>query len=65
MGATHLHAAPWHHLMRLMRFVSNYNAEKLYLIIGRYYAMDRDKRWERIQKAYDLLVQGKADLSCN
>ncbi len=27
-------------------------------IIGRYYAMDRDKRWERIKKAYDLLVKG-------
>lgn len=28
-------------------------------ICGRYYAMDRDKRWERIQLAYELLVQGK------
>ena len=28
-------------------------------IVGRYYAMDRDKRWERIKKVYDLLVQGK------
>ena len=27
-------------------------------MIGRYYAMDRDNRWERIQKAYDLLVNG-------
>lgn len=27
-------------------------------IIGRYYAMDRDKRWERIKEAYDLLVKG-------
>jgi 2,3-bisphosphoglycerate-independent phosphoglycerate mutase len=27
-------------------------------IIGRYYAMDRDKRWERTQRAYDLLVNG-------
>ena len=27
-------------------------------IIGRYYAMDRDKRWERIRLAYDLLVRG-------
>ena len=30
-------------------------------IIGRYYAMDRDHRWERIQLAYDLLVDGKAE----
>jgi 2,3-bisphosphoglycerate-independent phosphoglycerate mutase len=27
-------------------------------IVGRYYAMDRDKRWERIKEAYDLLVNG-------
>jgi len=29
-------------------------------VIGRYYAMDRDRRWERIQRAYDLLVHGRA-----
>ena len=28
-------------------------------IVGRYFAMDRDKRWERVKKAYDLLVHGK------
>ncbi len=32
---------------------------KIASVIGRYYAMDRDKRWERIQLAYDLLVHGK------
>ncbi|MBM3451630.1 MAG: 2,3-bisphosphoglycerate-independent phosphoglycerate mutase [Bacteroidetes bacterium] len=32
---------------------------KIASIIGRYYAMDRDNRWERIKKAYDLLVFGK------
>ena len=30
-------------------------------VIGRYFAMDRDRRWERIQWAYDLLVHGKAE----
>lgn len=30
-------------------------------IIGRYYAMDRDKRWDRVKEAYDLLVLGKGD----
>jgi len=30
-------------------------------IIGRYFAMDRDHRWPRILKAYDLITQGKAD----
>lgn len=34
---------------------------KLASIIGRYYAMDRDKRWERVKKAYDLIVKGDAD----
>ncbi|MDK2841282.1 MAG: 2,3-bisphosphoglycerate-independent phosphoglycerate mutase [Anaerophaga sp.] len=28
-------------------------------VVGRYYAMDRDKRWERIKEAYDLMVHGK------
>jgi 2,3-bisphosphoglycerate-independent phosphoglycerate mutase len=30
-------------------------------VIGRYYAMDRDNRWERIQQAYDLLTHGRAE----
>ena len=30
-------------------------------VVGRYWAMDRDKRWERTQKAYDMLVHGKAE----
>ena len=30
---------------------------------GRYYAMDRDKRWDRVQRAYDLLTLGEADYS--
>lgn len=29
-------------------------------LIGRYYAMDRDKRWDRVEQAYNLLVDGKA-----
>ena len=31
---------------------------KIASVIGRYYAMDRDNRWERVKKAYDLLVRG-------
>ena len=34
-------------------------------IIGRFYAMDRDKRWERIKKSYDLLIKGKGIKSKN
>ncbi len=36
---------------------------KIASIIGRYYAMDRDKRWERVKVAYDLLVNGVGDAS--
>ena len=34
------------------------SAGQIASIIGRYYAMDRDKRWERVKVAYDLLVNG-------
>ena len=34
------------------------NTGRLASIVGRYYAMDRDKRWERVKLAYDLLVHG-------
>jgi 2,3-bisphosphoglycerate-independent phosphoglycerate mutase len=30
-------------------------------VIGRYYAMDRDRRWDRVQRAYDLLVRGAGE----
>lgn len=38
---------------------TQYSAGKIASIIGRYYAMDRDKRWERVKDAYDLIVKGK------
>ena len=34
-------------------------------VIGRYYAMDRDKRWERVKLAYDVLVKGEGKASQN
>jgi len=34
-------------------------------LIGRYYAMDRDNRWERVKQAYDLLVKGSGEPSTN
>lgn len=34
---------------------------KLASVIGRYYAMDRDKRWERVKLAYDLIVKGTGE----
>jgi 2,3-bisphosphoglycerate-independent phosphoglycerate mutase len=35
---------------------------KIASVIGRYYAMDRDRRWERIEKAYNLYVNGEGAL---
>lgn len=45
---------------------ANYDG-KAYLatMIGRYFAMDRDKRWDRVQAAYDLLTQGTAVREAN
>ncbi len=36
---------------------------KLASVVGRYYAMDRDKRWERIKESYDLMVKGIGEKS--
>ena len=41
----------------LQAFLANKPAQ-LASVVGRYYAMDRDKRWERIKKAYDAIVHG-------
>ncbi|MDX1902610.1 MAG: 2,3-bisphosphoglycerate-independent phosphoglycerate mutase, partial [Thermonemataceae bacterium] len=38
---------------------------KIASVIGRYYAMDRDKRWERVKLAYDLLVKGLGNITEN
>jgi 2,3-bisphosphoglycerate-independent phosphoglycerate mutase len=38
---------------------------KIASVIGRYYAMDRDKRWERVKLAYDLLVNGTGTPATN
>lgn len=38
---------------------------KLATVTGRYYAMDRDKRWERVKLAYDAMVNGTGDFSTN
>lgn len=38
---------------------------KLASIVGRYYAMDRDKRWERTKLAYDLIINGKGEQHSN
>lgn len=41
----------------------NQSGGKIASVIGRYYAMDRDKRWERVKLAYDLMVKGIGEKS--
>ncbi|WP_431156484.1 2,3-bisphosphoglycerate-independent phosphoglycerate mutase [Winogradskyella poriferorum] len=43
----------------------NKTTGKLATVSGRYYAMDRDKRWERVKLAYDAIVEGKGVPSTN
>jgi 2,3-bisphosphoglycerate-independent phosphoglycerate mutase len=45
-------------LEKLDALFSQRGCGRIASVIGRYYAMDRDNRWDRIQKAYDLLTQG-------
>ncbi len=51
-------------LEKVMNNIKNSNIH-IATVIGRYYAMDRDKRWERVKLAYDLLVNGKGTESAN
>lgn len=46
----------------LQAFLKN-KTTRIASLIGRYYAMDRDNRWERVQEAYDLLTHGAAPLN--
>ena len=45
-------------IKQLQDYCAN-SAGQIASIVGRYYAMDRDKRWERVKVAYDLLVNGE------
>ncbi len=51
-------------IKEIEEFMTNTTGQ-LASVTGRYYAMDRDKRWERIKLAYDALVNGKGKLSNN
>lgn len=46
------------YLSSLQRAMAEIGCGEIATVVGRYYAMDRDKRWERTKKAYDLLVHG-------
>jgi 2,3-bisphosphoglycerate-independent phosphoglycerate mutase len=49
------------YLETVERWMADAGAGRVGSVIGRYWAMDRDRRWERIQRAYDLLVHGRAE----
>lgn len=48
------------YLKDVLNHIENQNVD-VASVIGRYYAMDRDKRWERVKLAYDLLVNGEGE----
>ena len=50
------------HIKKLITYLKHKNTE-LASICGRYFAMDRDKRWDRVKIAYDLLVNGIGSIS--
>ncbi len=49
------------YLEQLQKRMRDLNAGTVASVSGRYYAMDRDRRWERERKAYDAMVRGKAE----
>lgn len=53
-----------HFVDELQNHIAGKNA-RIASVVGRYYAMDRDKRWERIKIAYDMLVNGIGEKSKN
>jgi len=48
-------------LIRAEKTLTGSNKGRVASICGRFYAMDRDNRWDRVQPAYDMLTEGKAD----
>ncbi len=51
-----------HYLSELNEYFQH-SVGKIASVVGRYYAMDRDKRWERVKLAYDALVHGEGEKS--
>lgn len=51
------------YLQELLDTIKELGVGKLATIVGRYYAMDRDKRWERVELALNGLVHGEGEAS--
>ena len=51
------------HVRKLMSKMKEIGVGALGSVVGRFYIMDRDKRWDRVQTGYDLIVLGKGDVT--
>jgi len=49
------------HLEQVQQWMGSAEVGRIGSVVGRYYAMDRDNRWDRVQRAYGLLVHGLAE----
>jgi 2,3-bisphosphoglycerate-independent phosphoglycerate mutase len=50
-----------HYIEALQKQIEVIGCGQIASVVGRYYAMDRDKRWERTERAYNLLVKGNGE----
>jgi 2,3-bisphosphoglycerate-independent phosphoglycerate mutase len=51
------------YVQEIEEYMNEVGVGKIATISGRYYSMDRDKRWERVQLAYDAMINGKGNTS--
>ncbi len=49
------------YIQQLEKDIASAGVGRIASVIGRYWAMDRDKRWDRVQRAYELLVAGRGE----
>ncbi|MBN1684290.1 MAG: 2,3-bisphosphoglycerate-independent phosphoglycerate mutase [Gammaproteobacteria bacterium] len=49
------------YIEHLENMIQKIGVGQIISLVGRYYVMDRDNRWDRVEKAYDLFTEGKAD----
>ena len=54
-----------YYIAALQKRMEEIGCGQIATVTGRYYAMDRDKRWERTKRAYDLLVKGQGEPATN
>ena len=53
------------YITQLQEHLDEIGIGKISVVSGRYYAMDRDKRWDRVQKAYDAMTLGEGEHAAN